>query len=209
MRRQQNGGSGRGSLADQTVDQIAALLIEAGVRLVEKPQPRPANNHRSKSGAATLTGRQVAHGHVSETVGHAESIEGSVDCIDVDARRPRPEPEVFLDTQVVVERGVVTEQTDRAANRGAMADDVVLEDECTARLNPLEPGANPQQCRLAGSVRALQQDDLSRTDVEIDSGESRKPAQQGDDAIEGDDGHRSRLPGLPRARACRRRSYLQ
>jgi len=209
VRGEQHGGSSHGRLADHAVDHIAARLVESGMRLVEQPQPGPTNDHSGERRATALTGGKVTHRHVSESIGNTEPIERSIDRADIDARRPRPEAKVLLDAQVVVERGVVTEQTDRPTNSGAVADEVVVENERTARLDPLKAGAHPKQCRLAGPVRALQQDDLTCTDVEIDSGEGRKPAEQGNDAVEGDDGHRKRLPGHPWGTACQPRSCLQ
>lgn len=209
MRREEHGRAGCGGAADQAIDQVAAALVEPGVRLIEEPELRPTDDHRSKRGPATLTGRQVAYGDVAKSVGDPESIERSVDGSRVDARCSRPEPQVLLDAQVLVEGGVVAEQADRSANRSTVGDDVVIEHEGAARLDPLEPGADAQQCRLTGPVRTLQQDDFTRTDREINSGEGREPAKQSDDAVKGDDGHPKRLPPHSCASACGRRPCLQ
>ena len=43
-------------------------------------------------------------------------------------------------------------------------------------LEPHQASAQAQQGRLAGSVGALEQDDLPWADIEVDSGEGREPA---------------------------------
>lgn len=209
MRREEHGCTGCGGAADQAIDQVSAALVEPGVRLIEEPELRPTDDHRSKRGPATLTGRQVAYGDVAKSVGDSESIERSVEGSRVNARCSRPEPQVLLDAQVVVEGGVVAEQADRSANRSTVGDDIVIQHEGATRLDPLEPGADAQQCRLTGPVRTLQQDDFTRTDREINSGEGREPAKQSDDAVKGDDGHQKRLPPHSCTSACGRRPCLQ
>ena len=60
-----------------------------------------------------------------------------------------------------------------------------------------QAGAGAQQRGLAGAVRALQQDDLPGHHVEVDAGQGRKAAEQGDRAAEVDDGLHGDRPTLP------------
>src|SRR4051794_37181729 len=54
MRREQHGRSAGHRLADEAVDEVAALLVETGVGLVEQPELRTAGEHDRERRATAL-----------------------------------------------------------------------------------------------------------------------------------------------------------
>ena len=77
----------------------------------------------------------------------------------------------------------MAEQADAAAHRGAVGAEVAAEHGAAAAGQREQPGADPQQRRLAGAVGSAQQDDLAEPDAEAS---------------------RRRAPGTSRARRRRR-----
>ena len=61
-----HGGAGGGGVADQLVDEVAAVLVEPGVGLVEQPQLGAAGDQAGQRGAAALTGGEAADGDVPQ-----------------------------------------------------------------------------------------------------------------------------------------------
>ncbi len=76
-----------------------------------------------------------------------------------------------------------------AAHAAPVRRQVEVEDAGNPRRRRQQAGAEPKQGRLAGTVRALEEHDLARVDVEIDAGERRKTAEKGDHPAEVDRGH--------------------
>ena len=62
MGAEDHGGAGGGGVADEPVDEVAAVLVEAGVGLVEQPQLGAAGDEAGQRGAAPLPGREPADG---------------------------------------------------------------------------------------------------------------------------------------------------
>ncbi len=58
-----------------------------------------------------------------------------------------------------------------------------------------EPGAYPQEARLAGTVRALDQDGLAHGHLEVDPRQEREPTRERDRVAEGDCGGRESYGG--------------
>ena len=170
------------------------------MRLVKQPEARAANDHRSEGGATPLPRRKIPHRNVTQAFGDAEAVERRRHRFVVDARCTSPETQVLLDGQVVIERRVVPEQPDRPSHGSAVGHQIVAQHLGPAGLNPQQAGADPQQGRLAGAVGSLDEHDLALTDLEIGARERRKPAEQGDDALERNDGHHETL-APPRRRS--------
>ena len=82
----------------------------------------------------------------------------------------------------------MAEQADPAANGSRIADQVGAEHLGLAGRHPQQAGAGAQQAGLAGPVGSLEQHDLAPGHVEVDAGEDREPANQGDSGAEADDG---------------------
>ena len=76
------------------------------------------------------------------------------------------------------------EQPDRTPHGGAVGYQIVAQHLGPAGLDPQQPGADPQQGRLAGTVEPLDEHDLALADLEVGAGERREPTEQGDDALE-------------------------
>ena len=194
VRGEHHGCPGACRVDDQLVDEISTRLIEAGVGFVEQPQLRAPHDHCSQRGAPPLTRRQVPHGHIVKPRRYTEPVERAGHSGFVDARRSSPEPKVLLDREVVVQRCVVAEEADRASHGGTIRRQIEAEDFSAPRLDPHQAGADPQERRLARPVWSLHEHDLAFADLQVDAGEGRKPAEQGNDAVERNDGHRETLP---------------
>ena len=83
-----------------------------------------------------------------------------------------------------------------AADRSSVTLEVVTEDDSLPPGDGDETGDGAQEGRLPGTIRALEEDDITALDVEIDAGERREPAQQADRGAEVDSGvHRDRENG--------------
>src|SRR5438270_904989 len=113
------------------------------------------------SPAAALARRQPPHLHTGQTSGEAEAIEGLIHRRPPrSAGRPGDEVEVVGDGEVLVERRGVAQQGKVAADRPAIAAEVVAQHDGLALDDGHEPGARPQKGRLAGAVRTLHQHDF-------------------------------------------------
>ena len=71
----------------------------------------------------------------------------------------------------------------------AVAREVVVEHDGFARVEGREAGEEPQQRRLPGTVRAREQHDFARVDVEVDTGEGREATEEAHGRAETDDRH--------------------
>src|SRR5207244_2683032 len=112
------------------------------------------------------------------------TIERRADCVPVAARRLHREHDVVGDREVVVEGGGVTQQADAPPHRLTVAAYVVAEHAGLARSYRDEARARPQQSRLAGAVGAAQVEHFTARDVEVNAGECRKAADDGDGPFE-------------------------
>ena len=80
----------------------------------------------------------------------------------------------------------------RRRTRGAVGGQVAAEHRAAAAGQREQPGAHPQQRRLAGAVGPAQQDDLAALDVQVDAGERRERAEHDDGVVQLDDACRGR-----------------
>ena len=97
------------------------------------------------------------------------------------------------DGEVDVQAVAMAEQADARADQLALGGQVEAEHGAAAALERQQPGAQPQQAGLAGTVGTAQQDDLAHPHRERGAGERREPAQHGDRVAQYD-----RVPGGPR-----------
>ena len=108
------------------------------------------------------------------------------------------------DGEVVVAEGLVADErevaprarADRRRGRGRAPR--------LARVQRHQAGEEPQQRGLARAVRAREEHDLARVDVEVDAGERREAAEQADGGAETDDGRHTRLRAVGRLRVYER-----
>lgn len=170
------------------------------MRLVEQPEARSTSEKAREGGAAALTCRELTDGHLTEALDQAQPLQGRLGLWKISGDRPRPEPDVLLHRQVLVEEGLVGQETDQSPDRAAVPAEVVAEHHRLALDHPAESGADPEQRALPGPVRTLEMHDLPRGDVQVDPGERGEPADEGDRFTEVDDGlhDRKRVSAPPR-----------
>ena len=126
--------------------------------------------------------------HVREAAVDAEPLHRGADLVTGGADRRSPEPDVLGDGEVAVQTVAVPEQADSGADRLALGGEIEAEHACRAAHEREQAGAQPQQARLAGAVRALQQDDLAPIDTQRGAGEPGKATDHGNRVVELDDG---------------------
>jgi len=73
-------------------------------------------------------------------------------------------------------------------NRLAVRGQVDAEDGPRPGFEPEQAGTEPQQRGLARTVGTLEQDDLTRRDLEVEAGKGREGAEESDGLIEAYDG---------------------
>ena len=76
---------------DQVVEQVAALVVEPGVGLVEQPQLGPAGQQAGQRGPSPLTGRQAGHRQAGQAPAEPARVEGGVDVLRRGAPAARPQ----------------------------------------------------------------------------------------------------------------------
>src|SRR5206468_3565608 len=103
------------------------------------------------------------------------------------ARSAGPEPDVLGDREVVVQEGGVGEQTDAPPDGPPVTREVVPEHDRLPGDYWNKSRADAQQGGLAGTVGALEEDDLAPRNVEVGAGEGREPSEQGNRGAEVDD----------------------
>src|SRR5579872_2200427 len=182
--REDDGGARLARLGDDPVEQVAARLVEPGVRLVEQPQAGlPAEQHGDRD-PPPLAGGELGDLRGGEAAGDAEALERPAGAHSRlpsgKASRPEGEADVLRAREVVVEERGVPEQADVTAHSAAVRGEVVAEHGRLAGRERDEAGAQTEQARLASPVRALEMDDLALGDVQ------RHPCEQGEVACEGD-----------------------
>jgi len=88
---------------NELVQEITGRRIQTGMRFIEQPELRTPSDHDGKRHSPALPGGQPARLLAAQTQGDTEPIECLVGGHDGLARRPRPEPHVLGDREVVVE----------------------------------------------------------------------------------------------------------
>ena len=188
-----DGRAGGRGLAQRGVELVAPGGVEPGVGLVEQPQLGPAGHEAGQRGAPLLAGREAADRERGEPARQAEAFHRRVDLGPRRADRGAPEAHVLGDGEVEVQAVAVAEQADAAAHRVALGRQVAAEHGPGAAGERHEPGAHPQQRRLAGAVGTAEQHDLAGGDGQRHAGQRREAAEHGDGAGELD-ASRSTLP---------------
>ena len=182
-------GAGGGGLAQRGVELVAAGGVEAGVGLVEQPQLGPAGHQAGQGGAPLLAGREPADRQHGEPAGRPSRSIAAATSASCRPDRRAPEADVLGDGEVEVEPVAVAEQADAPAHGGAVGRQVAAEHRPGPAGERDQPGAHPQQRRLAGAVRARgAARSRRRPRVSVDAGQRREPAEHGHGVVEVDDG---------------------
>jgi len=190
MRTEHDRCTRRDRLTHKCINEIATLLIEPGMGLVEQPQFRPTSDQTGQRCTATLTGRQTANRHGSQATIQTEPDESLLHIGGVGTGGPPPEPHVVAHSEFVIEPGGMTEQADTMTHGPRVGHEIDAEHDRISPGDGHEAGEGAQQCGLPSTVRPAQQHDSARIDVEVDTGEGRKPTQQGNRPPEMDHGPR-------------------
>jgi sortase A len=130
------------------------------VWFVEQPEFGAPSDEARKCGPSALAGAQGADPDIAEPVGEPHPAEGRIDLGSGRAHGRPPEGHVVGDGEVGVEPVGMAEETHMAAHRHTVERQIVAEHLSLATLDREEPGTHPEQRGLAGSVRALQEQDL-------------------------------------------------
>ena len=154
------------------------------MRLVEQQQLRLAHQRHRECEPAPLAGGEPTVGNAGRSVeGHAPEHGGDRAGI-VTTGRTGEEAHVLLRGQVVVAVRLVADESGTDPRRATVGGEIVPAHRGLAGVGRHEAGEEPQQRRLARAVRAGDQHDLARADVEIDAGQRREASEQGHDRAE-------------------------
>ena len=174
------------------VEDLAARRVEAGVRFVEEQQAGITRERHRQRQPPTLPGGETTVDHVVHPR-EPESLEGGVGVGGAAARGAGGEAQVLADGQIVVTEGLVTHEREVATGAAAVLGEIVAEHRGLPGVERHQPGQEPQQGGLPGTVRPREQDDLAAGDVEIDTGQRGKAPQEADGRAETDDDRHTRL----------------
>jgi hypothetical protein len=103
----------------------------------------------------------LADGHSGQTFGERHALHRGVDLVLAGPRRRAPEGHVLAHREVGVQAVAVTDEADPRPDCGPIGGQVDAQHGGRATLQRQQPGAQPQQRGLAGTVRAAQHDDLA------------------------------------------------
>ena len=159
-------------LAQCLQDELLVRQVELGGGLVRENETRAARGCRGDRDALLLASREAAGAYPGSRT-EAEAVE-SLDLVGADTREPGGKPYVLRRRQVRPEIPALQDERDlRGAIRGQLRlrepgeRPAVREDVAGRRL--VEPGGEAQDGRLAGSRRAVQRDQLTDFDDEIEA----------------------------------------
>ena len=113
--------------AKELVQEITALLVEPGVRLVEQPKPRVSRHEHRERGAALLAGRAAPYRSGREATRETEPLERRADPRHGASSRSHGEPQVLLHRQLLIEEGLVAEHADFAPHGTPIGHEVPAE----------------------------------------------------------------------------------
>ena len=158
--------------ADQPAGELAALLVEVGVGLVEQQQLGLVEDAAADRQALAHPGRELADPLVGAAL-HPDRTQRRLDPglagLAVDSVQSGVEAEVLAPAQVPVEERLMAEVADPAAQLPGLARQRAPEDLDLAAARPQKGGEDPQQGRLAGPVRAEHEQGLAGAEGQVDT----------------------------------------
>jgi sortase A len=173
--------------ADEVIELVARLVVEAGVGFVQQPQLGPAGEKASERGTAPLPGRQAPDRDVPQPAVQADEGHGRGDVGGVGAARAAPEAHVVGHGQVVEQARGVAQQPDVAPDWAGVPSQIVAEDDRLAAHDRNEARAGAEHRGLAGAVWTAEQDDLAPGHVEVDTGQRGEASEERDGGTKVDD----------------------
>src|SRR6056297_3192765 len=145
---------------DQCIDQCAAFIVQAGVGLIEQPDPALADQQAGQSQAPGLTGRQ-RRGQAQAESGQSNARQRLIGSDSAPAVEGLDEPEVLAAAQGGLEAGSMAKEG-AALSAGQLALDW-----------PYHPGQAAKQGGLAAAVRTENQQQPSCVKTKADVIEHR------------------------------------
>jgi hypothetical protein len=185
---------------EHLVEHGTSFRIESGMRLVEEEKPWLTSKRDSQRQSPTLASRETTMRHVCERR-QSYTLECSICDRCVRTRRARREVKVLADREVVITKGLVTDECESTSVFAAIASEIVAEHLRLTFVQRDQTGDQAKQRRLSGTVPAREQHDLSRRDIKIDTGERREAAEQAHSGAETNNGlHSASGGGTPSVR---------
>ena len=183
-----DGGAGVDRGAEGRVELVATRRVEAGVGLVEQPQLRPPGDQARERRPAALAGRQPSR-PARRRADRARSIRSSAASISaLDAPTVDPQKRTFSATvRSAYSPLACPSSPTRARTASRCVAQVAAGDTSLAACERQQPGAQPQQRRLAGAVRTAEQDDLASVHGEVGAGERGERTEDDDGVAQLDD----------------------
>jgi sortase A len=181
-------GTGVGGVAHDGVDVGPPSRVESGVRFVEQPELGAAGDETSQRRAALLSRRKLADTKVDEPSGKFEALDRCSCFGRRGADELAPKGDVLGHREIEVQTVAVPEQAGMRSQLVAFGVQVEAQHGARTPRQWDEPGAQPQQRRLAGAIRPAYPHDLAALDAQRRAGEGGKPSEYGDCIAELDDG---------------------
>ena len=174
-------------MRDERVQACSPFGVETGMRLVEEQQARRPDEGHPQREPTPLTRREATVQHPGERP-KPNLPHHRVDRGCVGAGGPCREPQVLQHGQFVVTGRLVADESHQTTVSSPIDAEVEPQDLSDARVQRNESGEDAQQRRLPGAVSPREQDDFSRLDIEVDTGQGREPAEEAHGRSETDDG---------------------
>ncbi len=190
MRTEDDRCPGSCGFTQERVDEVASLLVKAGMGFIQQPQFRSAGDEAGQGGTSTLTGGETGDGDGPQSPVKTETGERSLDIIGFRPGGPGPETHVVTHSEIVIETSGVAEESHTMAHGAPIGGEIDPENRGLPAGDGHQSGQGSQQCGLPRSVGSPQQHDPAGIDIEIDAGQSGEPAQQSDRSPEMDHGRR-------------------
>ena len=166
VRGEDHGAAGHPRAGEKLVEEVTAVLVEAGMGLVEQPEPCAAGDEHGERGAALLAGRAPPDRRRGEAPAEAELLERRADPRLGPPGGPHREAQVLLNGQLLVQEGLVAEHADLAPNGASVDHEVAAEHERLSRVHRQQTGEDLEQAGLARPVRAAKMYHLAFADFQ-------------------------------------------
>ena len=190
MRHEEHGGPSCGRGDHGAVDDVPPVGVQAGVRLVEQEQLGATGEADGQRTSAPLTGGEPAMRHP----GQWPEIQGVqyVGCtMRTDAGRASVQAQIPLDRKDVVAARLLADERDTSPVSVGVRGQVHAQHGGHATGERQDAGEEAQQAGLARAIRTRDENELTATDLEIQTGEERESVDHRQSTPEVDDGRDS------------------
>ena len=188
VRREDDRGSPGGGFAHERVEHVPGVGVKTGMGFVEQPQGRVAGDEGGERGAPPLARRTCPNPKIPEPSVEPNPSHRRVNTGDVTPAGLDGECHVFVDREVVVQKALVTKQTDGSAGGATIPPKINSEDDGRPFGHARQPGDDLEEGRFPRAVGPPNHDDLALIDPEVKPGEGGKSSVEGDDSTQRNDG---------------------